>query len=65
MIASIKKTYRTTGACGLFDGISATWMSYSMFRFWAYNESKKFLGMGKDVPAWKLALAGSMGACAH
>jgi hypothetical protein len=50
---------------GLFDGISGTWMrqmSYSMCRFWAYDESKKFLGAGKDAPAWKLALAGSMGA---
>jgi dicarboxylate transporter 10 len=67
MIESIKKTYRTAGARGLFDGISGTWlrqMSYSMCRFWAYDESKKFLGAGKDAPAWKLALAGSMGACA-
>jgi len=38
-------------------------MSYSMCRFWAYDESKKFLGAGKDAPAWKLAAAGSMGAC--
>lgn len=38
-------------------------MSYSMCRFWAYDESKKFLGAGKDAPAWKLALAGSMGTC--
>ncbi|RDB16614.1 Mitochondrial dicarboxylate transporter [Hypsizygus marmoreus] len=63
MIQSIKKTYRTAGARGLFDGISGTWMrqmSYSMCRFWAYDESKKFLGAGKDAPAWKLALAGSM-----
>lgn len=37
-------------------------MSYSMCRFWAYDESKKMLGAGKDAPAWKLALAGSMGA---
>jgi len=37
-------------------------MSYSMCRFWAYDESKKFLGAtGKDSPAWKLAVAGSMG----
>ncbi|KAG6830785.1 hypothetical protein H0H87_007038 [Tephrocybe sp. NHM501043] len=35
-------------------------MSYSMCRFWAYDESKKILGAGKDAPAWKLALAGSM-----
>ncbi|KAJ6482609.1 mitochondrial carrier domain-containing protein [Mycena sanguinolenta] len=63
MIESIKKTYRTAGARGLFDGISGTWlrqMSYSMCRFWAYDESKKMLGAGKDAPAWKLALAGSM-----
>ena len=37
-------------------------MSYSMCRFWAYDESKKLLGAGKDAPAWKLAAAGSMGA---
>ena len=53
------------GVRGLFDGISGTWlrqMSYSMCRFWAYDESKKIVGAtGKDVPAWKLALAGSMG----
>lgn len=36
-------------------------MSYSMCRFWAYDESKKLLGAGKDAPAWKLAAAGSMG----
>jgi len=63
MIESIKKTYRTAGTRGLFDGISGTWMrqmSYSMCRFWAYEESKKYLGAGKDAPAWKLALAGSM-----
>ncbi|KAJ7100862.1 mitochondrial carrier domain-containing protein [Mycena belliarum] len=63
MVESIKKTYRTAGARGLFDGISGTWMrqmSYSMCRFWAYDESKKLLGAGKDAPAWKLALAGSM-----
>ncbi|KAF5367281.1 hypothetical protein D9615_010464 [Tricholomella constricta] len=63
MIDSIKKTYRTAGPRGLFDGISGTWMrqmSYSMCRFWAYDESKKLLGAGKDAPAWKLAVAGSM-----
>lgn len=38
-------------------------MSYSMCRFWAYDESKKMLGAGKDAPAWKLAAAGSMGMC--
>ena len=37
-------------------------MSYSMCRFWAYDESKKILGAGKDAPAWKLAAAGGMGA---
>lgn len=36
-------------------------MSYSMCRFWAYDESKKILGAGNDAPAWKLAAAGSMG----
>lgn len=64
MIESIKKTYRTAGARGLFDGISGTWMrqmSYSLCRFWAYDESKKLIGAtGKDAPAWKLAAAGTM-----
>ncbi|OCH91759.1 dicarboxylic acid transporter [Obba rivulosa] len=63
MISSLKKTVRTAGYRGLFDGISGTWlrqMSYSMCRFWAYDESKKIVGAGKDAPAWKLALAGSM-----
>lgn len=63
MIQSIQKTYRTAGVRGLFDGISGTWlrqMSYSMCRFWAYDESKKMLGAGKDAPAWKLAAAGTM-----
>jgi hypothetical protein len=54
-----------SGVRGLFDGISGTWlrqMSYSMCRFWAYDESKKIVGAtGKDSPAWKLAVAGSMG----
>jgi dicarboxylate transporter 10 len=40
-------------------------MSYSMCHFWVYNESKKPLSTGKDAPAWKLVLAGSMGAYAH
>ena len=64
MIASLKKTVRTAGYRGLFDGISGTWMrqmSYSVCRFWAYDESKKLLGAGPQSPAWKLALAGSMG----
>jgi len=63
MIESIKKTVKTAGIRGLFDGISGTWlrqMSYSMCRFWAYDESKKFLNAGKDAPAWKLVAAGSM-----
>lgn len=63
MIESIKKTVKTAGVRGLFDGISGTWlrqMSYSMCRFWAYDESKKLLGAGKDAPAWKLVAAGSM-----
>lgn len=64
MIESMKKTVRTAGYRGLFDGISGTWlrqMSYSVCRFWAYDESKKILGAtGKDAPAWKLAAAGSM-----
>ena len=36
-------------------------MSYSMCRFWAYDESKRLLDAGKDAPAWKLIAAGSMG----
>lgn len=63
MIQSIKKTVRTAGYRGLFDGISGTWMrqmSYSLCRFWAYDESKKIVGADAQSPAWKLALAGSM-----
>lgn len=63
MIASIQKTIRTAGFLGLFDGITGTWMrqmSYSVCRFWAYDESKKLIGADKNSPAWKLALAGSM-----
>ncbi|KDQ55413.1 hypothetical protein JAAARDRAFT_37436 [Jaapia argillacea MUCL 33604] len=63
MIESIRKTLKTAGVRGLFDGISGTWMrqmSYSLCRFWAYDESKKYLGAGANSPAWKLALAGSM-----
>ena len=40
---------RRVGVRGLFDGITGTWlrqMSYSMCRFWAYDESKKLLGAG-------------------
>lgn len=64
MIQSIKKTVHTAGMRGLFDGITGTWMrqmSYSLCRFWAYDESKKIVGAtGANPPAWKLALAGSM-----
>jgi len=63
MIESIKKTVRTAGYRGLFDGISGTWlrqMSYSLCRFWAYDESKKLIGATNQSPAWQLALAGSM-----
>ncbi|OCB92021.1 mitochondrial carrier [Sanghuangporus baumii] len=63
MIASIKKTVRTAGARGLFDGITGTWlrqMTYSLCRFWAYDESKKIVGAGPNAPAWKLSLAGGM-----
>ncbi|KAI0655065.1 dicarboxylic acid transporter [Cubamyces menziesii] len=63
MIQSIRKTVRTAGVLGLFDGISGTWlrqMTYSVCRFWAYDESKKLIGANEKSPAWKLALAGSM-----
>ncbi|KAJ3850044.1 mitochondrial carrier domain-containing protein [Lentinula lateritia] len=64
MLASMQKTLRTAGVRGLFDGISGTWMrqmSYSMCRFWAYEESKKMLdATAPGAPAWKLGLAGSM-----
>ncbi|THH27600.1 hypothetical protein EUX98_g6584 [Antrodiella citrinella] len=63
MINSLKRTVATAGYRGLFDGISGTWMrqmSYSVCRFWAYDESKKLLGADNKSPAWKLALAGSM-----
>jgi len=63
MFASIQKTVRTAGVLGLFDGITGTWMrqmSYSLCRFWAYDESKKLIGAGPGAPAYKLALAGSM-----
>jgi len=63
MITSLQNTVRTAGVRGLFDGISGTWMrqmSYSVCRFWAYDESKKLLGAGANAPAWKLAAAGSM-----
>ncbi|KIJ59325.1 hypothetical protein HYDPIDRAFT_100901 [Hydnomerulius pinastri MD-312] len=63
MIESIKKTVRTAGVRGLFDGITGTWMrqmSYSLCRFWAYDESKKLLGAGPQSPPWLLAGAGVM-----
>jgi len=64
MIESIRKTVRTAGVRGLFDGISGTWlrqMSYSLCRFWAYDESKKILKAGPNSPALVLATAGVMG----
>jgi dicarboxylate transporter 10 len=63
MIKSLQKTVRTAGVRGLFDGISGTLMrqmSYSLCRFWAYDESKKLVVKGSNPPAWQLALAGSM-----
>ncbi|KAJ4475477.1 mitochondrial carrier domain-containing protein [Lentinula aciculospora] len=64
MLSSLQKTIRTAGIRGLYDGISGTWMrqmSYSMCRFWAYEESKKMLdATSPAAPAWKLGLAGSM-----
>ncbi|KAF8823620.1 hypothetical protein HHX47_DHR9000144 [Lentinula edodes] len=64
MLASLQKTLSTAGPRGLFDGISGTWMrqmSYSMCRFWAYEESKKMLdATAPGAPAWKLGVAGSM-----
>ncbi|KAG6371112.1 mitochondrial carrier domain-containing protein [Boletus reticuloceps] len=63
MIESVKKTVRTAGYRGLFDGITGTWMrqmSYSVCRFWAYDESKKLLGATPQSPAWVLATAGAM-----
>lgn len=64
MIESMRKTVRTAGVRGLYDGITGTWlrqMSYSLCRFWAYDESKKYLGAGPDSPPWMLAAAGVMG----
>ncbi|KAJ1305640.1 hypothetical protein OPQ81_000637 [Rhizoctonia solani] len=64
MIASIKKTVQTAGIRGLFDGISGTLfrqMTYSLCRFWAYDESKKIVHSGPGpMPGWKMALAGTM-----
>ncbi len=65
MIASLAKTVRTAGPLGLFDGITGTWlrqMSYSVCRFWAYDESKKILKVNNESPPYMLALAGCMGA---
>jgi hypothetical protein len=64
MLESMKKTLRTAGARGLFDGITGTWMrqmSYSLCRFWAYDESKKLLGANAQSSPWVLAGAGVMG----
>jgi dicarboxylate transporter 10 len=36
-------------------------MTYSICRFWAYDQSKKLIGADAKSPAWKLAIAGSMG----
>ncbi|ELU45262.1 hypothetical protein AG1IA_00713 [Rhizoctonia solani AG-1 IA] len=64
MIASIQKTIQTAGIRGLFDGISGTLfrqMTYSLCRFWAYDESKKIVHSGPGpMPGWKMALAGTM-----
>lgn len=52
MMQSLRKTIRTAGPRGLFDGISGTLMrqmSYSLCRFWAYDESKKMLGAGESL----------------
>jgi len=35
-------------------------MSYSLCRFWAYDESKRILGATPQSPAWVLATAGVM-----
>ncbi|KAG9309640.1 mitochondrial carrier domain-containing protein [Chiua virens] len=63
MIESMKKTIRTAGIRGLYDGITGTWMrqmSYSLCRFWAYDESKKLLGATPQSSPWVLATAGVM-----
>ncbi|KAL1659546.1 mitochondrial carrier domain-containing protein [Schizophyllum commune] len=63
MLASIQKTYRTAGVRGLFDGITGTWlrqMSYSVCRFWAYEECKGWLGATKESGPGTLVLAGAM-----
>jgi dicarboxylate transporter 10 len=64
MIESLKKTVRTAGARGLFDGISGTLlrqMTYSLCRFWAYEESKKIVHPGPgQMSGLEMVLAGSM-----
>ena len=49
MVHRLSVLARQAGVRGLFDGISGTWlrqMTYSICRFWAYDESKKLLGAG-------------------
>jgi len=77
MLVSIKKTVSEGGVRGLFDGLTGTWlrqMSYSLCRFWAYDEAKAWLSGApspslsdgqttvktEPLPAHKLALAGVM-----
>ncbi|KAI0030085.1 mitochondrial carrier domain-containing protein [Vararia minispora EC-137] len=64
MVKSMVKTVRTAGVLGLYDGLTGTWlrqMTYSICRFWAYDESRKIIGATeKDAPLWKLITAGSM-----
>ena len=58
---SLRKTIRTAGVRGLFDGISGTLMrqmSYSLCRFWAYDESKKLLGAGESFQLERNAILG-------
>lgn len=61
MMQSLRKTIRTAGVRGLFDGISGTLMrqmSYSLCRFWAYDESKKLLGAGESFQLERNAILG-------
>ncbi|KAL1746223.1 mitochondrial carrier domain-containing protein [Schizophyllum fasciatum] len=63
MLASLRRTYAAAGPRGLFDGISGTWlrqMSYSVCRFWAYDESKRVLGATSASGAPTLVAAGAM-----
>ena len=67
MLASIQKTYRAAGVRGLFDGITGTWfrqMTYSICRFWAYDESKKLIGAG-ECHQTSLSRQGRGGADVH